>query len=484
MSSIHLAIEDPGLGVVLAESLPTHKISWQGQALPAGYVPDVIVLDGDGPTPTAPLAPWKNADPKPAVVVVGSSPASEKIAVDLGAGRVTKPVDQDAVVEAIERAGRLRFVGALTLAGALAALKHPAAGTALECAPRILAGARVLDPLALRDALLTRLYEYVEVLPALDELRERRLLTVPEVNFCMKLDGATTIRGAIDTGALDSVSAARLIWALVCLGAVRLTAEPAPGTSPRVLATRRLRAHLAARAGRLERALYHDVLETSTDPEPPEVERAARYLAVRYSPERLVGLDLGTLAPVAEKLWQQALKARATLLSREHRAQYEVWLGQRKVSLQPRRASWEQAAAAEEAFVAGQKALASGDAFRAVSLLAQAARLLPDYPDYESYVAWARVLAEEARKGNVRAAAEREARATEKLLVGRRPWPRALMAIGLLHEASGELELAREAFEEAIDCEPGLQLARRALLRIDAARPRPAAGPGGSPGSS
>ena len=470
MPSIHLAIEDPGLGVLLADALQSHKMTWQGAQLPANYVPDVVVLDADVAKPTAPLDAWKNADPRPAVVVVGSGPSASWLAAELACGRVDKPVDQHALVEAIERAGRLRFVGAMTMAGALATLRAPNAGSATGNAPMILAGARTLDPLLLRDTLLGRLYEYLEVTPMIDELREMRLLQVPEVNFLLKVDGATTIRGMIDLGILDSITAARLVWALVCLGALRLTVEPPAMKTPRVSTTRRVRAHLHARSARLERALYHDVLETSTDPEAAEVERACKYLAVRFSPDRLAGLDLGGLAPVAEKLWQQALKARATLLSRENRAQYEVWLGQRQVSLQPRRKAWEQAAEAEQAFAAGQKALAGGDVFRAVSMLAQAARLLPEHPDYEAYVAWARVLAEEARKGDVRATAQREVKVAEKVLLGRRPWPRALIAIGLLHEAAGDLAAAKEAFEEAIDCEPQLQLARRALARVDAAR--------------
>jgi hypothetical protein len=469
LATVHLALDDPGLGVMLAEALQSsaHAVSWHGAA--PENVPDVVVLDGDPNGDVARVVEvWRRHDPPPAVVLLGSTQAAMRAAERLRLPFVPKPIDVKSFVSTTSSAGKLRFVTAYTPAAALAAVGMRAREDELENASAVIGGSRMIDPMLVRAALRPHALEYVTPTPFLGKLREERALTVPEANLAMRLDGAATLKSVIDSGTMEAASAARLLWALASVHAIAFLSEPHPdGRHPRIRATLRARIHLRARKSRCEKAILYDVLEVAPDPDPEEVDRACQLLAVWYSPKRLAGLDLGDLAPLVDPLWQQIVQARDALGKIDNRMAYEQWLLGRGISLERRRDEWDRnTREGEEAFLAGQKALGLGDVVKAMSTLAKAARLKPDEPDYECYAAWARVLAEELHGTERRAAAARERPGAERTLAGRRPRPRALVAIGLLCEAAGDVLAAREAFQDALDCEPRLQLARRALERL------------------
>ena len=478
LANVYLAIEDPGVGVMLAEALQgsAHQVSWHGEAIGSENVPDVVVLDADPNGDVARIVEvWRRYEPPPAVLLLGSTPAARRAAERMRLPFISKPIDVRAFVAGAESAAKLRFFTAFTPSAAIAAVKMRAREDELENASVIVGGARMVDPLVVRAALKPHALEYVTPTPLLERLRDERALSVPEQNLVMRLDGAATLKTVIDSGLLEAASAARLLWALASVGAIAFLAEPHPdGMQPRIRATIRARRNLRARRARCDQAMFYDVLEVSPDPDAEEVERAAHLLSVWYSPRRLQGLDLGDLAPLVEPLWQQILKARATLGQIDNRIAYERWLLSHGISLDQRRDDWDRGTRdAEEAFANGQKALGAGDVVKAVAQLARAARMKPDEPDYDCYAAWARVLGEELHGADRAEVATRERATAEQALAGRRPRPRALVALGLLCEAAGDLLSAKEAFEDALDCEPRLQLAKRALQRLGVRDPKP-----------
>jgi DnaJ-class molecular chaperone len=260
--------------------------------------------------------------------------------------------------------------------------------------------------------------------------------------------------------------AARLVWALASGGALVASAEPPMlGQAPMARLTARVRAHLRAR-GKLRGASAWDVLEVEPGATPAECDNAAAMLAVRYAPERTAPFDLGELAELAPLVWRHIESARETLTDTQKRAAHDLRFPRLGGdALRERRQAAEEAAAI---FLRGHKALLARDAFKAVSELAAAARRFPAETDYEAYVAWAKVAAEEARKGDVRAAAIKERRQLEETLWGRRPRPRTCFALANLCRAAGDVALARLHFQEALVIDPRFAAAREALAQLPA----------------
>src|SRR5204863_9938325 len=141
--------------------------------------------------------------------------------------------------------------------------------------------------------------------------------------------------------------------------------------------------------------------------------------------------------------WQTILRARAVLTDAAERMRYNDAVGRHRAQLvSPWAFGPNDRARAEEAFARGQRALLAGEPFKAVSEMAAAARAHADHPDYEASLAWARYRAE-ASRGAREDAAREERRNAEVALAGRRPWPRALVALALLCAAAEDADAAR-----------------------------------------
>src|SRR5262249_62317977 len=100
---------------------------------------------------------------------------------------------------------------------------------------------------------------------------------------------------------------------------------------------------------------------------------------------------------------------------------------------------------------------------------ARAGRQFPGHPDYEASLAWARYRVQVGSGRDRIEAATAERRAIEDLLLGRRPWPHALVALALLCAAAGDADAARWHLHVALQIDPNVpaaaQLAQRLGLR-------------------
>jgi hypothetical protein len=436
----------------------------------------VLVVDGDSPLLDLAVmgAAWRGVARRPAIVVLASSGAARVGAERIQATVVAKPYPPEALVRELARVGAApQGVVAPTATQALRVLGMAGGGLADDEAAAILAGSRHVDLELVREALRPHAMEYAARTTRLETLIHRRALQEAEARFAITLDGADTMRRAIDGGRLDQAAAARLMWALVCGGAVVLTPEPPDDEDhPRARRVARARDELRARRDRMARAAAHDVLEVEAEAAPAEIERAAQLLALKFAPDRVAGLDLGDLAGLVEPLWTQVLRARAALLAPKGPVSatdqlFPALEPEKDERRAARRADLQEA---EAAFVRGQHALSAGDAFKAMSELAAAARRRPEEPDYEVYAAWARVCAEHARGHELAPIARRERDVAIRALAGRRPRARALFALGLLCEAAGDTGGAIDALGEALACDPRLTPARQLLARLAGAR--------------
>jgi hypothetical protein len=104
-----------------------------------------------------------------------------------------------------------------------------------------------------------------------------------------------------------------------------------------------------------------------------------------------------------------------------------------------------------------------------MSDFARACRNHPGHPDYESNLAWVRFRVQVAAGKDQREAAGVERKLVEEQLAGRRPWPRALVALALLCAAGGDVDAARWHLHLALQIDPNVpaaaQLAQRLGLR-------------------
>jgi hypothetical protein len=173
---------------------------------------------------------------------------------------------------------------------------------------------------------------------------------------------------------------------------------------------------------------------------------------------------------MVQPTWDMVVKARATLLDHAQRGRYADWLRENISKLDT---VWaigpQQLEDAAEAFSRGQHILSQGDAHRAMGEFAKACRNHPGHPDYEANLAWARFRVQVASGKDQREAALGERLTVEDHLAGRRPWPRALVALALLCAAGGDAEAARWHLHIALQIDPNVpaaaQLAQRLGLR-------------------
>jgi hypothetical protein len=333
-----------------------------------------------------------------------------------------------------------------------------------------LAAARTLAIDIPRAALRWHVHHYVTPTERLAALRDERALTVPELETLARIDGTRTVQSVVKLGPLDPVATARLLWTLGSMEALTFTAEISGTATPARRQLAELRDHLRARAARLERSTFYDVLELTPLAEHDDIEAAYQLVARRFAPPVLAGLDLAELAALVQPIWDLVEKARGVLLDHAQRGRYHDWLRQKLPEL---RTAWSLDAptitAAATAYARGQHALGAGDVHKAMSELAAACRLFPGHPEYEASLAWARYRVQVASGRDQREAALAERKTVDDLLLGRRPWPRALVALALLCAAAGDIDSARWHLHAALAIDPNVpaaaQLARRLGLR-------------------
>ena len=472
--TVLLALVDVGPGVQLEEALTQAGLParWEAQQAdgPRGdTMPSVVVLDGDhlGARLGEVAEAWRDHASVPGLLALGTSTLARERAPLARMALVSPGAEAQVLIAAIREAGKLRLAAGMRWPILRVALGLPPAENGPVAWGPTLAAARSVALDIPRAALRWHAQHYATGTPRLDEIRAERILTVPEIETAKALDGSLTVQRYVRRGPLDPLQSARLLWALTSIGAVDLTPDVRDvGTAPRRL-VHELREHLRARVVRLESSTFYDVLEITPLAEPDDIELAYRYVGTRYAPDTLAQHDLGEVAATIKPMWELVEKARAVLLDHAQRGQYHDWL---RANLRQLRTSWavevKDAALAQEAFARGGKALGEGNAHRAMSDLATACRYHAGHPEYEASLAWARYRVQvESGKDRIAAAAA-ERKLVEGLLLGCRPWPRALVALSLLCLAGGDADAARWHLHSALAIDPNVPAAAQLAQRL------------------
>jgi hypothetical protein len=472
-----IAVGDVGSGVQLEEALngAGFEATWDAaqHGGPVGNtLCDVVLVDADqlGASLAAIADAWRDQPSAPGVVAVGSSAAAREHAP---AARVTllSPAAKVATLaQAIKDAAKLRLAAGMRWSVMRAALKLPPVENEPAAWPAAVLHARNVDLDVARAALRWHVQHYATPTPMLAQLRDERVLTVPELATLDHVDGTQTVQRLVKTGPLDPTQSARLFWAMTSMGALALTPEVYDVATPSRRALDEIRRHLRARVARLEKSTYYDVLEITPLAEYDEIEAAYRMVGSRFSPQALARYDLAELVSHVQPTWDVVEKARAVLVDHAQRGRYTDWLRKNLASL---KTTWaidvNDSKAAAEAFTRGQRALGEGDAHKAMGELARACRFHSGHPDYEANLAWARFRVQVASGRPAQEVAKIERELVESVVLGRRPWPRALVALALLCAAGGDADSARWHLAIALSIDPNVpaaaQLAQRLGLR-------------------
>ncbi|HEY0251808.1 MAG TPA: hypothetical protein VGC41_09785 [Kofleriaceae bacterium] len=472
-----VTVADVGSGVQLEEQLNRagFEARWdQAQCdAPRGVSTcEVVLIDADHLQDRLELIvnAWRDQPNVPGVVAIGSSPEAREFAPAARVTLLSPAAKISTLAAAIQEAAKLRLATGMRWAVMRAALKLPPVENSIELWPATLLHARNVDVEIARAALRWHVQHYATPTPLFEQLRDERILTVPELATISHADGTKTVQTLVKAGPLDPLKTARLLWSLTCLGAIEVTPEVRdPGTSAR-RSLDEIRKHLRARVARLERSTYYDVLELTPLAEYPDIEASYRLLGSRYSPPALQRYDLAELVTHVKPTWDLIEKARMVLVDDAQRGRYTDYL---RVNLGNMKTRWaidtEDTQLAGESFARGQAALGEGDAHKAMGHFAKAARLHPGHPDYEATLAWVRYRVQVASGKDPIEQAQLERRCVEGYLVGCRPWPRALVALALLCAAGGDADSARWHLAIALSIDPNVpaaaQLAQRLGLR-------------------
>jgi hypothetical protein len=472
-----IAVADVGAGVQLEEALNQagFEARWDGAQAdgPRGATAaEVVVLDADhlGKRLAGVTELWRDHPSVPGVVAVGASAAARELAPAARVTLLSPSASPATLATAIRESAKLRLTAGMRWPVLRAALKLPPVENAPQQWAPTLLHSRNADIELARTSLRWHVSHYVTTTPLFDQLREERVLSVPELETCAHFDGTKTVQTIVKLGPLDPAQTARLLWALTSMGALTLTAEIRDVATPGRRAVDELRGHLRARSARLDKMTYFDLLEISPLAEYPEIEMAYRLVGARYSPKAMSRFDLAELAPLVKPAWDLVEKARSTLVDHALRGRYTDWL---REHIHEHDTIWAIDARAikdaAESFARGQAILAQGDAHRAMGDFARACRNHPGHPDYESNLAWARFRVAVASGKDQRETAVAERKIVEENLAGRRPWPRALVALALLCAAGGDADAARWHLHIALQIDPNVpaaaQLAQRLGLR-------------------
>jgi hypothetical protein len=476
VTSVLIALADVGLGVQVEDQLTRAGLTarWDaGQVeAPGAAAPDVVLVDADrlGARLGVVVEAWRCTPGIPGVLAIGAARAARDHAARARVSLVAPGAAPASLVAAIRDAHGQRLAAGMRWPLLRAALGLPDADDAPAAWQPTLAAARAIDIEIPRSALRWHVHDYTTPTARLDELRAERVLTVPELELLAHVDGTSTVQRLVRLGPLDPLRTARLMWTLGSMSAIQFTPEVHDiATAPR-RALAEIRAHLRARAARLEGSTFYDVLEVTPLAEVDDIDAAHRMVALRFSPSALSSFDLSELGAVVQPTWDLVDKARAVLVDHAQRGRYHDWLRQRMSTL---RSVWAVdpavAQAAAAAFARGQRSLGDGDVHKAMGELAAACRQLPGHPEYEASLAWARYRVQVGSGRDRIEAAVAERAALEDLLLGRRPWPRALVALALLCTAAGDADAARWHLHTALAIDPSVpaaaQLAQRLGLR-------------------
>ncbi len=221
MTAVLIALADVGPGVQLEELLNNAGAQARWDVLQAdgprgGTTAAVVLVDADHLKTrlTEVTAQWRELPSVPGVVAIGSSAIAREQAPQARVTLVSPTAKIATLAAAIKEAAKLRLASGMRWPVLRAAVGMPPTEDSRNAWPATLLAARNVDIEIPRSALRWHVAHYATPTEKLDELRNERLLTVPELASVSKIDGTLTVQSVVQSGPLDPAQMARLLWTL------------------------------------------------------------------------------------------------------------------------------------------------------------------------------------------------------------------------------------------------------------------------------
>ncbi len=328
MVHVLIAVADVGSGVQLEEALNQagFEARWDGAQADGprrGAPCEVVILDADhlGGRLAEVANTWRDHPAVPGVIAVGTSAAAREHAPAARVTLLSPAASTATLVAAIRDAAKLRLASGMSWA-VMRAARSPCRRSRTRstrgrrrCSTRATSTSRSRGPRCAGTSRTTRRRPRCSISCARSGFRarardDRRIF-----------DGTRTVQSLVKAGPLDPTQTARLLWALTSLGAITLTAEVRDVATPSRRSLDEIRRRPArARAARLERSTYFDVLEITPLAEYAEIEAGYQLVGSRYSPQALQRYDLGEQVALVTPTWELVEKARNVLVDDVRRA--------------------------------------------------------------------------------------------------------------------------------------------------------------------
>ncbi len=476
MLGVFIAFADTAVATKLQKALETINIQ-ASLAYPTDRIPtyvEAVVLMGDGNESELPIEIdiWRDRTTPIGIVVLGGSQKTKEISIEKHVYHIPQDTTITALQDVIDHSVLYRhsYTTNQSIANEILCLQPPASSVQ-EAIPHLGNG----DIRLMQEALRWHAPHYITASTQLLLLQIDGVVPPQNIAVCQFLDGSKTLRTVLQQNVVSPEETIPFLWLLGCFGIVAFTQSPIDEQTIERRETAQLRRHIAQRyhhyyppqENKHQTKTHYDVLETSRFATDQEIANAFRELSMRFGPPVVGEIDLGNYSKLMATLWQDITAAHQALDTKEKRRRYAA-----KAALQKRpittdfTLSLDSIQTARTRFSSGQKALSSGSIHKAISDFAMACRQHPNHPVYETALSWTKYLVD-AQSGNPPHATAKAKRANaEKALLGRRPWPQAILTLARLCAAEGDIEAATFHTCEALRVAPHFQIAHTFLQQL------------------
>jgi curved DNA-binding protein CbpA len=229
-----------------------------------------------------------------------------------------------------------------------------------------------------------------------------------------------------------------------------------------------LRGRLLEIDKRLATASHFELLEIDEQASSAQVSAAYLRAVRQFHPDRLAGVGLRELAPLAERVVGRLGEAQAVLLDPRRRAAYLSG----RAGTAPAPDAGQAILAAEDHFAKAEAALRRGDHAHAIESFALAIKVNPLEPAYRAHWAWARF---DAPGANRDALARETLQSIEAVLKERPRFPMGHYWLALLHKHLGDVAATERCLREALAQNKNLLEAERELRLLEMRKAKAAA---------
>jgi len=299
------------------------------------------------------------------------------------------------------------------------------------------------------------------------ELIDQLELETDEIKFAMMANGTRRLRDLVAHGRDDLTKCYQLLWMLTLTGMIEFSDKPAESAASEFVSradeeTRKkpvpkeVLADIMREYYRIKSSNYFKVLNVDLNAAPRDVERAYERIEQKFHPDNMPDYDLRSLAGKLHEILDKARAARRVLLDERTRREYRHYL-----EAQRRKRARDETLQAEITFKEGERAMLEGDFTTARRKFEEASKLAPDEPDYYSYLGWA--IFQMARDSKTAADIKKAKQNLNKAIAMNPDNDKPYLIMGRIFAGEGNLSMARQHFEKALQVNPDCAPAGKAL---------------------